>query len=331
MKVKYKLIFFCSFFLAFANIFLIFSYIISKYIKCEHNGSQYYYNEIESKITSNQIYLKFDIMDIYRIDISCDYIIKDLYQQVSTKYKNSNKKCSLSSLNPNVNKMILNSLISNNEKKYTPILDKNVDFDPYKNIYTNISTSSKKNLPIDEIINDLNPGGEWVPSVQSNKECQTKDLDEIAFIIPYSHDRLENLKLFLLNMHSYLKTVKYKFKYRIIVAEQLMSAHKRIFNKGRLINTAFNYIYENFKQVDCVVIHDVDILPMHDNSVINEIGDYRCKQMPWHLSLKVFHIARNYTVNYNRFLTGGILSLRPQHFIEANGFSNRYFGWGISN
>jgi len=226
--------------------------------------------------------------------------------------------------------MVLNSLNSNSntERKYEPILDKKIEFDPFKNIYVNNNTSSKRNL-IEEIVYDLNPGGEWLPAVHPNRDCKSNDLDEIAFIIPYSHDRFENLKLFLLNMHSYLKSVKYKFKYRIVVAEQLMSIHQRNFNKGRLINTAFKYIYENFKQVDCVVIHDVDIIPMYDYSIIEQIGDYRCKQMPWHLSLKVFHIARNYTVDYNRFLTGGILSLRPQHFIEANGFSNRYFGWGI--
>ena len=34
---------------------------------------------------------------------------------------------------------------------------------------------------------------------------------------------------------------------------------------------------------------------------------------------------------YNRFLTGGILALRPDHIRVANGYSNKFFGWGAED
>jgi len=46
----------------------------------------------------NQINLNFNILDIYRIDVSCEYITRDLHSKVRTYYRNKNKKCTLASL-----------------------------------------------------------------------------------------------------------------------------------------------------------------------------------------------------------------------------------------
>ena len=71
-------------------------------------------------------------------------------------------------------------------------------------------------------------------------------------------------------MHNYLKTVKYKFSYRIIVAEQDMRA-KALFNKGRLINTAVRYALDTFNKIDCLIIHDVDLVGIYfSNTFINK-------------------------------------------------------------
>jgi hypothetical protein len=48
---------------------------------------------------TGKISLNFNILDIYRIDISCEYITRDLGSQVSRHYRNFNKKCALASLN----------------------------------------------------------------------------------------------------------------------------------------------------------------------------------------------------------------------------------------
>jgi hypothetical protein len=101
-----------------------------------------------------------------------------------------------------------------------------------------------------------------------------------------------------------------------------------IFNQGRLYNTAVRYLVDNFKSIDCIVLHDIDLIPMTHSGYLKEMGDYRCKLMPNHLSRKVFNLASNQLQFYNQFLTGGILSLRLGHFIDSNGFSNEYYGWG---
>jgi hypothetical protein len=308
MLMKYKFVLFFSFLLAFANIFVIFSYILSKYY-CYDSGNENI-NEYKTVERSKQekIMLNFGIMDIYRIDISCDYITKDLYQPISKVYQNYEKKCSLSSLDQNVDKMIENSLMTLNQTEtrfsnfYKLNINISIDFDPFQINQENISSENN-------ITQDLHTGGTFLPKLNDNKDCELNDLDDIVFIVPYSYQRYHNLKYFLLNIHSYLKAVKYKFKYRILVVEQQMKGDN-YFNKGRLINTAFKYSMENFKNIDCLIIHDVDIIPSYDHVLLKESGDYRCNIMPKHLSLRVFHLSNKKTVEYNQFLTGGVLSLR---------------------
>lgn len=77
----------------------------------------------------------------------------------------------------------------------------------------------------------LQPGGIWNPVLKKLTACQEVDLEFIAFIVPYSSNRLENLRTFISNIHSYLQTAVYKFKYQIIVVEQ---ANPGDFNKGRI-------------------------------------------------------------------------------------------------
>jgi beta-1,4-galactosyltransferase 1 len=61
---------------------------------------------------------------------------------------------------------------------------------------------------------------------------------------------------------------------------------------------------------------------------MGDLGDYRCQAMPQHMSKEVFIMQTMKNRIYYQFLTGGILSLRPQHFKVANGFSNIFYGWG---
>ena len=272
---------------------------------------------------SNKLTLDLEIMDIYRLDISCDYITQALAEKISSKYKNKNKKCSLSSLDPNINELISKS-VNQTSTHYAPLFNVSatLSFDPYD---MNSEVNQKKQYPQ---FQSLQLGGNWLPSLNQNRECNHNDLDSIVFIVPFSKSRLENLKLFLINIHSYLQSVKYKFNYRIIVAEQEIKQND-LFNKGRLINRAVKYALDSFKHIDCLVIHDVDLVPSNNQEfILKEKGDYRCRQMPWHLSNEVYSLSRKESRVYNKFLTGGILSLRPAHFINSNGFSNMYFGWG---
>ena len=84
-------------------------------------------------------------------------------------------------------------------------------------------------------LKSLQPGGSWSPNhLDASKACSVVNLEHIAFIVPFSGDRIENLKLFLLNIHAYLQTAEFKFKYTIVVAEQNIT--NEMFNKGNVIN-----------------------------------------------------------------------------------------------
>ncbi len=303
-------------------IILIFSLFLFNYfyiliwnsIKCSNFTSSIINRNTNNN--NNKIKISLDIMDIYRLDISCDYIKTALGQEISTKYSN-NKKCSYSTLNSNkINNKVFNSILITNKTDYKIYLNNNNNnkFEPF--------TSNK--LFLQQFI-ELKPGGLWQPTLKSETsiECNLNDLDNIVFIVPFSRSRILNLNVFLINMHSYLQTYKYKFVYRILVVEQKIINNNVLFNKGRLINTAVKYVLNNFKQTDCIVLHDVDLIP---NNL--ETNDYRCRQMPWHLSNKVHFISTNQVRVYNQFLTGGVLVLRPDHLLVSNGFSNMFFGWG---
>ena len=270
-------------------------------------------NMVENKIT-----LEFDIMDIFRIDISCDYILRDLGQAIPIIYRGS-KPCTFASLNSDLNTKLSNSYdTSQHVEQYKPQF-KVYQFNPFE-----------QEQKIHEIaqFKDLSTGGLWTPTLNSGSECHIDQLEYIAFIVPYSASRIENLQLFLLNMHHYLQTAVNKFKYQIFVVEQESGD---LFNKGMLLNRATKYVLDTYAQVDCIVIHDVDLIPANSSSILGERGDYRCRQMPWHLTNQVYLMASLSSRIYNRFLTGGILALRPDHIRVANGYSNKFFGWGAED
>jgi len=276
-----------------------------------------------------KITLSIDILDIYRLDISCDYITKALASKVSTTYRNKNKKCSLASLDLKVNSMLLESINASftSPKSYKPTYNgtDTASFEPFN------CDNEKYQLRKYPHFASLKPGGHWYPKLSRFAPCQRDDIENIVFIVPFSRSRINNLKLFLINMHDYLQTVKYKFSYRIVVAEQDMNVNN-LFNKGRLINTAVRYVLKNLENIDCLIVHDVDLIPSDDPEfILREKGDYRCRQMPWHMSNEVYSMKKKESRIYNPFLTGGILSLRPGHFVAANGFSNMYFGWGAED
>lgn len=278
--------------------------------------------ECNEQVKSNKhIELLFDIWDIYRIDISCDYITKDLGSAVDQKYQNR-KKCALAKPNHNADKKLINSIeYPSSNSIYKPIF-------ALKNQFGDIFKDQK--YLIENIIsaedNPIEQGGIWAPKMKLGAECGPNDIEFIVFVVPFMN-RHENLNLFIVNLHNYLRnSKKAQFAYEVIVAEQQQNTE--LFNKGQIINTAVKYAIDKYKErLDCIVIHDVDLVPLVNDSSI----DYRCKLMPNHLSNRVLIMKNQWDRVYNKFLTGGIISLRPQHFITANGFSSRYSGWGAED
>ncbi|XP_076445703.1 uncharacterized protein LOC143283381 isoform X2 [Babylonia areolata] len=152
---------------------------------------------------------------------------------------------------------------------------------------------------------DLAPGGEWSPP-----DCLARY--RLAVIIPY-RDRLAHLTVLLAHLLPILK--RQQLHFRIFVVEQFGNL---TFNKGRIMNAAFK---EALKMYDfqCVVFHDVDLIPEDDRNM------YSCPVMPRHMSVAINEM--NYKLLYN-LLVGGVLNLRVEHYQQVNGYSNMYWGWG---
>ncbi len=149
------------------------------------------------------------------------------------------------------------------------------------------SNSSLKGAINAKFLDNIKHGGSFEPKIlNENKNCKTKS---IAFILPYKN-RLDNLYIFLYNMHPYLQ--RQQLKYTIFLVEQINDSP---FNKGILNNAAFNEIILNknsfFKSdndyfdYDCVMYHDVDLLPTDDLNL------YSCpSDKPVHYSILVDNI-----------------------------------------
>lgn len=94
-------------------------------------------------------------------------------------------------------------------------------------------------------------------------------------------------------------------------------------------------VVQRYGAPECFVFHDVDFIPQNDGI------HYGCVSMPTHLSAapsqytqyqygtpdqgeKQQQIAG---VPYASFF-GGVLQMSARHFIDMNGYSNRYWLWG---
>lgn len=116
----------------------------------------------------------------------------------------------------------------------------------------------------DALRTKVTDGGFYTP-----KECVP--FDSVAIIVPY-RDRSDHLPIFLLNIHPFL--INQNLQYAIFVVEQTPGNQ---FNRGTLLNIG---VVEALKtgHWDCVVFHDVDLLPLDDRIL------YSCPEMPRHLS-----------------------------------------------
>ncbi len=156
---------------------------------------------------------------------------------------------------------------------------------------------------------ELDPGGRWKP-----KTCRARS--RVAIVVPYMN-RDKNLRIFLQHMHPFLQ--KQQLEYGIFLAEPFWKGANRTmqFNRGLLRNIGFKEATKN-GEYDCVIFHDLDLLPEVD------YNNYGCPDVPRHMCMAVSY--QDYKPFVNRF--GGIVAFRTDHFESANGYSNVFFGWG---
>ena len=158
-----------------------------------------------------------------------------------------------------------------------------------------------------------------------NHKCASNT--SIAIIIPY-RDRLDNLKVFLNNMHPFL--TRQRINYGVYLVEPKGNV---TFNRGLLMNIGYvqalrdtNAALQSAKlNWTCFIFHDVDMLPEDVRNV------YHCDEsVPLHLAHT--RDTRNYsTADYQKIYFGGVTALTGEQFARINGFSNLFFGWGMED
>lgn len=131
----------------------------------------------------------------------------------------------------------------------------------------------------------LTDGGKSFTQLNSHCDSTHVPFTRVAIIIPY-RDRLDNLKIFLNNMHRYL--TRQKINYGIYVIEPVRNI---TFNRGLLMNIGFvesikDMLVNNNNRTsgksywDCFIFHDVDMIPE------DERVSYTCNQsFPVHLAV----------------------------------------------
>lgn len=141
-----------------------------------------------------------------------------------------------------------------------------------------------------------------------------------AIIIPF-RDRESHLRILLGHLVPALR--RQFIEYSIFVVEQ---HGKLTFNKGRLMNTGFDFAHmigKKFgKSYDCYVFQDVDLLPERDDLL------YKCSDgdVADHLSSSIDKF--NYKPVCCGMTVGGVLAFKEEQYRKVNGFPNSFWGWG---
>uniref|UniRef100_A0A182WCN3 Galactosyltransferase N-terminal domain-containing protein n=1 Tax=Anopheles minimus TaxID=112268 RepID=A0A182WCN3_9DIPT len=151
----------------------------------------------------------------------------------------------------------------------------------------------------------LQPGGQYVPP-----DCTARN--RVAIIVPY-RDREQHLPVFLKNIHALL--MKQQLEYGIYIVEQTAGSS---FNRAELMNIGFVEAMKQ-KSWECMVFHDIDLLPMDDRNL------YTCPDQPRHMSVAVDTFG--FKLPYSTIF-GGVSAMTEKQFRMVNGFSNSFWGWG---
>jgi hypothetical protein len=100
---------------------------------------------------------------------------------------------------------------------------------------------------------------------------------------------------------------------RILLVEQVAGLP---FNRGAMKNIGFKYLSP---EVDFVCFHDIDLLPIS--------ADYRRSSHP----AMIISDGLDFPPEFINQLFGGVVVMEKDHFEQANGFSNNYWGWGFED
>lgn len=144
----------------------------------------------------------------------------------------------------------------------------------------------------DQIANheEIEVGGEYTP-----KNCRPRY--SVAILVPY-RNREHHLEVFLNFFHNYLQ--HQQLHYRIFVVEQ---SDPGPFNRGKLFNIGSKYAAQF--GFPCLVLHDVDLIPMNLGNV------FACSKDPRHMSSSLDSFRFN--LPYPE-LFGGAVTITAENF-----------------
>ncbi|XP_042355916.1 beta-1,4-galactosyltransferase 4 [Plectropomus leopardus] len=147
--------------------------------------------------------------------------------------------------------------------------------------------------------------GEYEPS-----DCAARQ--SVAILIPH-RSRERHLLYLLHHLHPFLQ--RQQLHYAIYVIQQAGDA---TFNRAKLLNVGYLEALKDYNW-ECFIFHDVDLVPENDHNL------YICDKQPKHLV--VGRNATGYKLRYKGYF-GGVTAMTKDQFLQVNGFSNTYWGWG---
>lgn len=127
----------------------------------------------------------------------------------------------------------------------------------------------------------------------------------LSIIIPY-RDRADHLEVFMNETVGKINADSYDI---IVVNQADNNGVRKPFNRAKLLNVGFDYVKD---KSDYVCFHDIDMIPAN--------VDYSYPDKPYHLAVNVPQASAGYY--------GGVNLFNKEDFININGFSNEYWGWG---
>jgi N-terminal domain of galactosyltransferase/N-terminal region of glycosyl transferase group 7 len=99
----------------------------------------------------------------------------------------------------------------------------------------------------------------------------------------------------------------------------VIQSNKQLFNRGFLFNVGYKEILSSNYTPECILFHDVDLLPYSSGIPYNVCSH------PVQLGSELEHF--NWSFPYEKSC-GGVISMNVRHWTSVNGFSNLYQGWG---
>ncbi|XP_054481923.1 beta-1,4-galactosyltransferase 4 [Anoplopoma fimbria] len=160
-------------------------------------------------------------------------------------------------------------------------------------------------------LNDVESNNKEVTEgVYQPSDCTARQ--SVAILIPH-RGREKHLLYLLDHLHPFLQ--RQQLHYAIYIIQQ---AGNLTFNRAKLLNIGYLEALKDYSW-ECFIFHDVDLVPENDRNL------YFCENQPKHLV--VGRNATGYKLRYKGYF-GGVTALTKEQFLQVNGFSNNYWGWG---